>query len=572
MRHEAATSDDGDGETSKSSEWSAVVLSSRFELTNPLQSQSTAASKEKTRHDAREDQSATTQEEPGFAEQKCCTLTDSDMPAPSKPDNKASDDGCPHSSTVPLDVVPRRPSQTDELGAAGDERCQPASTAQLDVVPRRPPSRTDDELGAPAQTVTEGLTIVVRQRVLVRRFVDRIRARVQKDQLTAATRIGSVMLMISVVHLGVLTAEIFARRQSAVAADFVASDVTSSLSGMAVFMHIILMVPHGPCCLLWAHYFLFTARCAITGSFHLWLGNHTKAAYNFIIWLGLIYPVCGFALNKFLLVAKKFNLATRTEAANVTLLAFAAGFPSGMYLTLNSAACVAFVNRPTTYCATRIEVNYGIIVSLGISSWIPALLVFEPVTFVNLVHFQLLAHQWLAAVAGAGLFLCCIVLLASSERFSTVPYHVNTVIQITNICVVVIGIVTAVGVSRRAGYLARQKSSDQSNVSSTMAVHFGDLRPWLLAMSAVTTGRLFVVTWRLSGWDQALGPIAMSCACFHIWIAADGAHARWELVHYIVFMSPEILDAVRAALAGQYDDMVRNSLYAFVVCVSDGGR
>ena len=239
-----------------------------------------------------------------------------------------------------------------------------------------------------------------------------------------------------------------------------------------------------------------------------------------------------------------------------------------LYLTLNSATCLIFVDRPLYHCASRVDVNYGISVSLAIASWGPTLLVFEPVKLEQLTWLKpLMAHQWVGALSGSALFLCTVALLAANERFAPSTPAILVCRSFVSVGVFVTAVALGVGVVRRAGRLAAstKRPTENDRASVVVGTQWGAMWTWRIVMHSASVALVAVTVTLPIQWSELMVPLSFACMAFHFFLSAECESVIWPVVHWLTHSSYVYVIGYMAYLQANHGLLAQCAIQALFV-------
>ena len=396
-------------------------------------------------------------------------------------------------------------------------------------------------------------------------FIRRIRNLVHRRRERVARKVGVVLFFFTLVHIAALVFELRAYLGSRTinATQALRSDTTAGLSNACVLLHIIVMVPTGSSYLVWVHFACHAADSAIRGVYFLKVvDNRAWASYHLLLWSLGLWPACAVVLRKLFRAIAAFSVITRNEASTAALVAFAAAFPTGVYLTLNSAMCLAFVDDPLEFCGTRVKMNCAIMTSLAASSWVPAMAVLTPISFEQLTSLDLLPSQWVAALFYTIAYVGTVSLLSFTERFERPTVTVIFLAQ--SVSVSSVGAMMSVGFGVAQHVQADDTANVLNNHKTATTTKYGALAPWRRAMFTFTLVDVAVACSLPSHWQSVTFPLSFACSIFHFWISAEHELCLWPIVHFMVHMMSLGPYAYRMIQSRDYALVARMATYSFL--------
>ena len=384
----------------------------------------------------------------------------------------------------------------------------------------------------------------------------RLRAGVRRGHATLAKRLGMALAVCSVVHdMTLIVVQINEQGE-------LYAKMTLALSISAFVLQIALALAHDSmrvrCA---AHFGFIVIGTFIRAAFHLARREFGLAAYFFVVWGLVLYPLAGWCLLRLLRVAHKLDRATKELLSSSAVTAFASSAMPILYFFGNGVLCVAFEGE--THCAVRSAVNYTAILAILGNAILFVLLTMRPVSLMQVVHLDIPAVQ-LAAFGFHGVLLgLALVLHSQNENFGPATPAIEYMEKASDPCLIFLSI-AFVGNVTRPGRAAAENIEEgggadhRTPAAATTAItpaaavgetqQYGAMVPHRIGMAGFTVLYSTLAAAPVGHMiPLAFAPLSAAAVLFHIWMRAEDTSVCWSVkLHCIAHASSAVILGIRA--------------------------
>ena len=462
---------------------------------------------------------------------------DETWPPPSQ--NLATTREAPEASGSPNDNAATEPSAvaiTDTLRQA-----EPTATVRVE----------EPELSLPAAAMALGA-------------LARLRMGIRHGYEYFAKRLGVVLTIISGVHN--LTLVFVLTTGHGVSY----TPMTNAISSSAFVLHAGLTLAHSNMYLrCTAHFCLIVMDAFIRGAFDLARRDYASAAYLFIGWGLIMYPLAGWGLREVLRAALKLDRATKDVLSRSTIIVFMTCAVPMVYCFSNGLLCIAFVNDK--YCAVRTMVNHVTILALLGNAIIFILLKVQPISLKQVTHLDIAAPELLVICLHGILLGLALALHSQNESFGRVAPAVTYMDRSADPCLILVMVAFAVNITRlgRAATGGTNRDTPAASITVAPTAEYGTMMvPYRVVLAAFTALYLAAEAAASVGEivPKAFSPLSLAAAVFHIWMRAEEPSVSLTVkLHYFAQASSATIDTVKEMCDGEYGGLPVLVFYTFIL-------
>ena len=384
----------------------------------------------------------------------------------------------------------------------------------------------------------------------------RLRAGVRRGHATLAKRLGMALAVCSVVHdVTLIVVQINEQGE-------LYAKMTLALSISAFVLQIALALAHDSmrvqCA---AHFGFIVIEAFIRAAFHLARREFGLAAYFFVGWGLVLYPLAGWCLLRLLRVAHKLDRATKELLSSSTVTAFASSAMPILFFFGNGVLCVAFEGE--THCDVRSAVNKVAILAILGNAILFILLTMRPVSLMQVVHLDIPAVQLVAFGFHGVLLGLALVLHSQNENFGPATPAIECMEKASDPCLIFL-MIAFVGNVTRSGRAAAENIEEgggadhRTPAAATTAItpaaavgetqQYGAMVPHRIGMAGFTVLYLTLAAAPVGHMIRLpFAPLSAAAVLFHIWMRAEDTSVCWSVkLHCIAHASSAVILGIRA--------------------------